>query len=368
MSQDDYPLIFCDIRCVVEEGCHMISNYLLCLRKSVSRILKKILGENRYIRFVDYILIFSSFFSDALRFGRYSTRRGTLEAGRYSSADNLQSMMIMTSHALEKAFSLPEIRLGFGADKIRCLTEMLKFHRELGLCEEALAYVKSTSVLYSYVMYHRQQAYDLGKTEEIILPWINERNEGLCYNELRRSDIVNKAAGDFSECANSRWSVRDYSEKIVSDEIIWECVDIAKKTPSVCNRQAWHVYAVRSQEIKKAAVDLQDGNRGFGDYIPYVLIITVNQRAFIGANERNQAFVEGGLFSMSLMYALHSKGLGSCSLNWMRFPSDDKKLRKLLGMGDSESIIMYLSVGHLKEHFFVAGSARKETEKFITYL
>src|SRR3546814_4434684 len=36
-----------------------------------------------------------------------------------------------------------------------------------------------------------------------------------------------------------------------------------------------------------------------------------------------------GMFSMSLVWALHALGYSSCCLNWSKTPSDDRKIRKM---------------------------------------
>ena len=54
------------------------------------------------------------------------------------------------------------------------------------------------------------------------------------------------------------------------------------------------------------------GNAGFGDRVPLVLVITSDLQTFFAPEERNQAWIDGGMFAMSLVHALHSLGLASC--------------------------------------------------------
>ena len=84
------------------------------------------------------------------------------------------------------------------------------------------------------------------------------------------------------------------------------------KSPSACNRQAWHVYHSDSDEVKLAVLKEQSGNKGFGDKIPNLLIVASDLKAFMPAEERYQHWIDGGMFSMSLVYAFHSLGVASC--------------------------------------------------------
>src|SRR3546814_20513526 len=92
-----------------------------------------------------------------------------------------------------------------------------------------------------------------------------------------------------------------------------EAVELALHSPSVCNRQASYVYCLQSREIIDRALSLQNGNRGFGHEIPCLLILCTDLSAFDTAGERYQHWIDGGMFSMSLVWALHALGYSSRS-------------------------------------------------------
>src|SRR3546814_1994141 len=71
-------------------------------------------------------------------------------------------------------------------------------------------------------------------------------------------------------------------------------------------------------EIIDRALSLQNGNRGFGHEIPCLLILCTDLSAFDTAGERYQHWIDGGMFSMSLVWALHALGYSSCCLNWSK--------------------------------------------------
>ena len=82
----------------------------------------------------------------------------------------------------------------------------------------------------------------------------------------------------------SRYSLREFKTECVDEDIIKRAVSLAMKTPSVCNRQAWHVYHSSDKEVKEKALKYQSGNRGFGEKIPNIMVLTVDLKAFVPAS------------------------------------------------------------------------------------
>ncbi len=55
------------------------------------------------------------------------------------------------------------------------------------------------------------------------------------------------------------------------------------------------------------------------------------------------------MFSMSLVYGLYSLGLGTFCLNWSVKNKQDKQLKMIAGIPDSDLVIMMITVGYLPE-------------------
>jgi nitroreductase len=79
-------------------------------------------------------------------------------------------------------------------------------------------------------------------------------------------------------------------------------------------------------------------------------------------DERNQGWIDGGLFAMTLVYALHSLGLGSCMLNWSVSNARDASFRAAFGVPENQGVICMIAVGHLRDSFRVAQSPRRPVE------
>jgi nitroreductase len=156
-----------------------------------------------------------------------------------------------------------------------------------------------------------------------------------------------------------------FAEGPVNSEAIRSAVALALRSPSVCNRQSARVRYLTDRSLLEKVLTVQGGNRGFGHQIPGVLVVTSYLGVFRGARERNQCWIDGGLFAMSLLYALTYGGVGSCPLNWSSDAAQDKALRELLGLPRDEVVIMLIAVGHLPENYRVASSPRMVLEEVL---
>ena len=113
--------------------------------------------------------------------------------------------------------------------------------------------------------------------------------------------------------------------------------------PQHCRSARVHI--AFSRERIARVLSFQNGNAGFGDTLGAVVIVTTDIRAMNSLGERNQCWVDGGIFAMSLAYALHGLGLGACMLNWSQTRERDIALREAVGIPESEAIVTMIGVG-----------------------
>lgn len=166
----------------------------------------------------------------------------------------------------------------------------------------------------------------------------------------------------------SRYSLREFKNETVADDLIERAFNLAMKTPSVCNRQAWHVYHSKDNKTIKEVLKHQNGNKPFGQEIQNLVIVTTDLKAFFAGSEHYQHWIDGGLISMSLMYAFHSLGIASCALNWSQSPKADKNLRKIVNIQPHHTIIMMLAIGYPDIDNKVCVSARRPTQEVFSKL
>jgi nitroreductase len=267
--------------------------------------------------------------------------------------------MLASAHVIEKGMSLPSPRLGYGQQMLKSLIDLSKKYESNGYDLSAFPYVNAKAVLGAYYDYHVEMKHDLGEIGQEIRELSKDASTDAGCMAFSNDDYRRLAQGDFRSCAQSRYSIRAFSREPVPESKVTEALEIARKTPSVCNRQSWHTYWVRSKDAKQYLGELQNGHRGFGDQVDSFLVITTDLHSFFGVGERNQSFVDGGLYAMSLLYALHYVGVGACPLNWCMPANVDKKLRARIDIPLNENIVLVIAIGALPEKIRAAQSVRK---------
>ncbi|NKW01242.1 hypothetical protein GS922_07610 [Rhodococcus hoagii] len=88
-------------------------------------------------------------------------------------------------------------------------------------------------------------------------------------------------------------------------------------------------------------------------------------RSFLTSGERNQVFIDGGLFSMNLVHGLLARGVGTCCLNWSVDAPQDAKLRRALNLPPHEVVIMMIALGYPEIAARVTHSPKIATERVL---
>lgn len=276
--------------------------------------------------------------------------------------------IVLFYHQVEKGLSLSQPRPGFGMTVIpRLLDDIDTYIGAYGALTPATT---ALAALQSYVDFNVRQ----GAPAEMVSRRLGEilRKHSIAPDvalswtggtrKVSKADLTAARAGNFTEFFESRHSVRQFVGGSVSQEDIRKAVALSQKTPSVCNRQSWKVHAFfRPQDVKRL-LEIQSGSRGFSDKVSCVLVITAELANFLEVSERYQAWIDGGMFGMSLCLALHDQGYGSCCLNWSKERIADQAMHSAAEIPQSEQIIMLLAVGNIPEEFEVARSSRPPVE------
>lgn len=312
---------------------------------------------------------------DFERFYKFSTSQKGFNLSpellnKYShlSQCNLKALITKDYHRIEKGLALKEPRLGFGEKTVKNLIAGVTKYQELYGSDELVQI--SLNTLLAYCEFHQQENYEISQIYEMVIPLKNKMNHEKMITEggtktIKKEEIWNNAKQDMTTFFNSRHSIRNFSDEEVDLELIKQAVEMAQKTPSVCNRQSSKVYVFSKEEDKQKVLSYQNGNRGFGEQASKVLIVTSELQNFTSVGERNQCWIDGGMYAMSLVYALHSLGVGTCCLNWSVEYHVDQQLRKAAEISDSEAVIMMIAVGHLPDQLKVAQSPRKKVKEVL---
>lgn len=277
------------------------------------------------------------------------------------SEEAIVSRITAISHALEKGLSHPERKDAFAIGYAEQLSLLLKSVLRVDQFERDPRLMWAVSTLGEWVELHEEAS---AVSDELLdhcretLRLASTQPKVVTTLEREREEVQSAARGDFESLAFSRHSIRDFTPSEVDIGLIHEAVRIASRSPSACNRQATRVISLSKGEDMLRALELQSGNRGFGEKIDKLLIVGFDTRAYLDQHERNLGFVDTGIFVMSLIHALHYLGLGTCCLNWAVDAKTEQAMSEQLRLPSHFSISCLVAVGHLPDEFKVAASHR----------
>lgn len=307
------------------------------------------------------------FIKEAFRFWKLTSK---YNASHHTDDDmvKMQYTLLRENHVIEKGMSMRKPRKGFGQQKVESLLIRLNKYFTLygNVDKEFLNYPLST--IKTYIEYTEQGGTEIPKIKaqyNELVSKVNldiKRSAGI--RETTKDEVLRECNKSFESLLYSRHSLRYFSGEPVSREIIVKALELAQRTPSACNRQGWksHVFeGNKSIELIK----WQSGSRGFEEECRYSILVTANLKAFLW-HEVHQAYVDGGLYAMNLINALHSLGLGciplSCGFEYEKL----KELSKF-DIPENEVPILIVAFGHLQDKFYYAVSSRKGISETNTF-
>lgn len=305
---------------------------------------------------------FTAFSYDRRRFIKNYAR----PIGYRTEKSHIEARMVFHAHSIEKGLSHNKIRLGFGRSALRSLASNMDRYTKEGYPKNSAAYSNSLSVLKAYIELHRQKKFRtdyISKyfSDSIISEALADTSGIGGASVVRGLEKSKNSNLNFKELFTNRWSVREYSNTKVDMSRIDEAIEISLKSPSICNRQSSRVTVLYDHKKIETVLKLQGGLTSYA-LPPVLIMITTDTTAFVGINERNQVWIDGGLFAMSLLLSLEYVSLAACPLNAMLSIKNDKKMRDFLNIPPSENIIMFISVGNFLKESGVPKSFRYSKE------
>ena len=209
----------------------------------------------------------------------------------------------------------------------------------------------------------------------------------MAFKKLRFKKFTSKEMGResarFLSEIKSRHTVRDFSDKDISLEIIFNCIKAAASSPSGANKQPWHFVVVKDKELKKqirVAAEkeekefythratkewLQDLNqfgtdwkKPFLEIAPYLIVVfrkkyDINKS---GSKKKNYYVNESvGIASGVLLTALHLSGLATLT----HTPSPMGFLGDILGRPKNESAYLLIPTGLPSESAMIPDISKK---------
>ena len=196
----------------------------------------------------------------------------------------------------------------------------------------------------------------------------------------------------FRDELRKRRTVRDFSDRPVSREVIEACLLVAGTAPNGANRQPWHFVVVGDPEIKRkmreAAEEEErafysgrasdewlealehlgtDAEKLFLVRAPYLIVIFAESHEVgeDGEKVKNYYVTESvGIATGMLITALHRAGLVSLT----HTPSPMGFLNEILGRPKNERAFLILVVGYPEAEATVPDIGKKSLDKIATFL
>ena len=273
------------------------------------------------------------------------------------------------THVIEKGMSLSHPREKFG---VQIAMELLEFIDEFTECgykvEYSIPILNKLGVSKTFLTYHEERGFKpenvFKKFEKYSKYLLEKEKYGII--EVNKAELKKEAQGAFPEFFMSRHSVRQFSEQTIDVLDIEKAVKLAMKAPSACNRQSCKAYFYRDKEVNKRLGELIAGNTGFDGEVQNYIVITSDMSAFYDPFERNQVYVDGGIFTMALVEALHYYGIASCILQNGEYKERNLKFKEICkNIPENEKIILFIAIGYYKDNFTYAVSHRKNLDNVL---
>lgn len=254
--------------------------------------------------------------------------------------DRHEAVLTMDYHRIEKGLTLPEPRRPFGLAVRDTMRSSIESRPSI---EPAPRYVEyAEDALASLERWNEH-----GDVDDRIHPALKASSKQLSHE-------------DALEFFHSRNSIRNFDpNRAPTDEELRAGLELAQNTPSVCNRQGYRVHFYRDREQVEAILRIQNGATGFAGSVPCVGVVTARRALFVGPDERNQRWVDGGLFAMTLVWAFHALNVSTCMLNWALPGVSSARLRKVADIPDDEDIVVLIALGHAVEGARTARSEKR---------
>jgi len=174
------------------------------------------------------------------------------------------------------------------------------------------------------------------------------------------------------ELYNIRQSVRKYSDKKVSRQILHQCLDAARLAPSASNSQPWKFIVVdeepsRTRLAQATFSEIVPFNK-FTMLAPVILVILIDKpklitRIAMKIKKRDWQLIDIGIVAAHFCLQAAENGLGTCMLGWF----DEKKVKEILNIPGDKSVGLLITAGYAPEGYPLRVKIRKPLEEITNY-
>lgn len=309
--------------------------------------------------------LFLNYGYDAYNFYKFSMLKGYRK-----TQSKFIGKITLHAHVVEKGLTMPNMKPNFGKDNLLMLMDLCQDYIVCKYDVKHPLFRSAVNVVYEYKFIHEKNGIKL--LDEVVEKLIafEDTFPSSHYLKYKEEPIVTKTdffqdRVDFECFAHNRHSVRCFCGNVEMEKLM-KAFELAQTAPSACNRQPNRVHVVsRNNELYELILAVQNGNRGFGNLADKLLVVTSDVSSYYGVRERMGMFVDGGIYVMNLLYALHYYKIAACTLNWSYDYKNDLQIRDILGL-NCEQVIAIIAIGDVPKEFSYARSVRLGLDNVVT--
>lgn len=278
--------------------------------------------------------------------------------------DKIEYELLLEIHKLEKGFAVVNPRV-FGIEKVKRIIELLKQYEHMNF-DVSFSYNLGYSSLFEYKKFfeeHNWEETDAYKIVEEFLADKKKPSERAGAYDLKIEDILVDSQIDYETFLKSRKSVRNFSDKKITEDIIKKATEMAILSPSACNRQMCKLYFAENEESKSVIEKYAQGLGLFDLSNASYVVVTFDISANYLIGERNQGWFNAGLFSMNFVNALHSLGIGSCFIQFGNTFKEEEEFKNKLNIPYTERVAVIITLGYYDKVSRIPYSTRKPMEE-----
>lgn len=169
----------------------------------------------------------------------------------------------------------------------------------------------------------------------------------------------------FLSLCEKRRSVRDYSTKEVTKEVLLKVLEAGRLAPSSVNYQPWKFFVVRSEE-KMSALHASYPREWFSKVRQCIVVCADTNAAWVRKQDsKNHADIDASIAIDHITLEAADLGLGTC---WI-CNFDPEKCREALGLTDNLEPTAIISIGYPgDEEVWNTPKKRKELDEIVEWI
>ena len=180
---------------------------------------------------------------------------------------------------------------------------------------------------------------------------------------------------EFTDIIFSRKSIRSFSKKEISSDILEKILEAGRLAPSAQNNQCWRFVIVQEKEIRRKLA-LKSGFIGKVNFFiknaPIIMVACANPSRSVHLNTQDYYLVDTAIAFHQMMLTAWSFEIGSC---WLA-AFNEKKVKEILQIPNKIRVVAMSPFGYPKEKSslydkvlktFAGSKKRLPLEKIVCY-